>query len=57
MPAAIEFRVSSPGIAREDGRKRPYVPAISIRRALCNRYRDGRDKFGHDNESGNPNEQ
>jgi hypothetical protein len=38
-----------PGIAREDGRKRPYVPAISIREALCHPHRDGRNKSGHDN--------
>src|SRR5258708_40750 len=40
--------MSSPGIAREDGRKRPNVPAISARRALCNPHRDGRNKSGQD---------
>src|SRR5260370_42542353 len=44
--------MSSPGIAREDGRKRPYVPAISIRKAPCTSHRDGRNKSGHGNQKG-----
>src|ERR1019366_10769393 len=35
--------MSSPGIAREDGRKRPDVPAISTRKAPCHPRRDGRN--------------
>src|SRR5260370_25311923 len=42
--------MSSPGIAREDGRKRPYVPAISIRKAPCTSNRDGRNKSEHGNQ-------
>ncbi len=32
----------------EDGRKRPDVPAIPLRLAMCSPDRDGRDKPGHD---------
>src|SRR5580704_8049731 len=34
------LRLSWPGIAREDGRKRPYVPAISLRCAMSARQTD-----------------
>src|ERR1700726_3031658 len=37
-----------------DGRKHPHVPAISIRRALCLPYRDGRNRSGHDKSKRRP---
>src|SRR6202140_4694121 len=58
--------MSSPGEARQrvrpsagpminsDGRKHPHVPAISIRRALCLPYRDGRNRSGHDKSKRRP---
>jgi hypothetical protein len=38
--------VSWPGIAREDGRERPYVPATHA--LLIGEDVDARDKRGHD---------